>query len=183
LQDRYAALIMDCPPGMSLVSENIIHAADALVVPLLPSPLSARMLEQLFEFISQRGWHDVKVLPFFSMVDRRRRLHKDVIADLRARFPTILQTEVPYGSEFERMTSRRAPIESYAPANMAAAVYRALWREIDEQLAATVTTRSRASRSAVRAERESPTVALAAAAEHAAADSDLVGSPWSAGRE
>jgi cellulose biosynthesis protein BcsQ len=182
LQDRYAALIMDCPPGMSLVSENIIHAADALVVPLLPSPLSARMLEQLFEFISQRGWHDVKVLPFFSMVDRRRRLHKDVIADLRARFPTILQTEVPYGSEFERMTARRAPIESYAPANMAAAVYRALWREIDEQLAATVTTRARASRSAVRAERESPTVVLAAA-EHAAADSDLVGSPWSAGRE
>lgn len=177
LQDRYAALIMDCPPGMSLVSENIIHAADALVVPLLPSPLSARMLEQLFEFISQRGWHDVKVLPFFSMVDRRRRLHKDVIADLRARFPTILQTEVPYGSEFERMTARRAPIESYAPANMAAAVYRALWREIDEQLAATVTTRARASR------RESPTVALAAAAEHAAADSDFVGSPWSAGRE
>jgi cellulose biosynthesis protein BcsQ len=183
LQDRYAALIMDCPPGMSLVSENIIHAADALVVPLLPSPLSARMLEQLFEFIAARGWHDVKVLPFFSMVDRRRRLHKDIIADLRARFPTILQTEVPYGSEFERMTARRAPIESYAPANMAAAVYRALWREIDEQLAATVTTRARASRSAVRAERESPTVALAAAAEHAAADSDLVGSPWSAGRE
>jgi chromosome partitioning protein len=186
LQERYAALIMDCPPGMSLVSENIMHAADALVVPLLPSPLSARMLEQLFEFIADRRWHDVKVLPFFSMVDRRRSLHRQVIDDLRARFPTILATEVPYGSEFERMTARRAPIESYAPANMAAAVYRALWREIDDKLAATADARPRASRTVAvpeRAMRETGPVAVAAAVEHAAADSDLVGSPWSAGRE
>jgi cellulose biosynthesis protein BcsQ len=181
LQDRYAALILDCPPGMSLVSENIMHAADALVVPLLPSPLSARMLEQLFEFIGERRWHDVKVLPFFSMVDRRRSLHRQTIDDLRARFPSILATEVPYGSEFERMTARRAPIESYAPMNMAAAVYRALWREIDDKLAATANARPRAARPVVLAERELPTVAVAA--EHAAADSDLVGSPWSAGRE
>jgi hypothetical protein len=144
------------------------------------------MLEQLFEFIADRRWHDVKVLPFFSMVDRRRSLHRQVIDDLRARFPTILATEVPYGSEFERMTARRAPIESYAPANMAAAVYRALWREIDDKLAATADARPRASRAVAapeRAVRETAPVAVAAAVEHAAADSDLVGSPWSAGRE
>jgi cellulose biosynthesis protein BcsQ len=181
LQQRYACLMLDCAPGMSLVSENVMHAADALVVPLLPSPLSARMLEQLFEFIGERRWHDVKVLPFFSMVDRRRSLHRQTIDDLRARFPSILATEVPYGSEFERMTARRAPIESYAPMNMAAAVYRALWREIDDKLAATANARPRAARPVVLAERELPTVAVAA--EHAAADSDLVGSPWSAGRE
>jgi cellulose biosynthesis protein BcsQ len=182
LQDRYAALILDCPPGMSLVSENIMHAADALVVPLLPSPLSARMLEQLFEFIAERRWHDVKVLPFFSMVDRRRSLHRQTIDDLRARFPSILTTEVPYGSEFERMTARRAPIESYAPMNMAAAVYRALWREIDDKLAASATARPRAARSVSSAERELPTFPVAAE-KAVAADSDLVGSPWSAGRE
>ena len=67
-----------------------MHAADALVVPLLPTPLSARTLEQLFDFIAARGWHDVNVLPFFSMVDRRRSLHKETIAELRARFPAIL---------------------------------------------------------------------------------------------
>ena len=46
----------------------------------------------------------------------------------------MLATEVPYGSEFERMAARRAPIESYAPASAAAEIYRALWREIDERL-------------------------------------------------
>ncbi|HVJ30031.1 MAG TPA: ParA family protein [Gammaproteobacteria bacterium] len=165
LQARYASLVLDCPPGLSLVSENVMHASDALVVPLLPTPLSARMLEQLFEFIAARGWHDISVLPFFSMVDRRRALHKQTIEELRARFPSILATEVPYGSEFERMATRRAPIESYAPASLAAETYRALWREIDERLT---------SRSAAQARGVAPP------AGDVASESELVGSPWSA---
>jgi chromosome partitioning protein len=134
LQQRYAALFLDCPPGMSLVSENVMHAADALVVPLLPSPLSVRTLEQLFDFVVRKGWADLKVLPFFSMVDRRKSLHTDTIAALRQRYPIILNAEVPYGSQFERITLRRAPVESYAPASSAAEVYRALWCEIDTRL-------------------------------------------------
>jgi chromosome partitioning protein len=174
LQQRYACLILDCPPGMSLVSENVMHAADALVVPLLPTPLSARTLEQLFEFIAARGWQDVNVLPFFSMIDRRRSLHKQTIAELRARFPAILATEVPYGSDFERMAARRAPIESYAPASAAAETYRSLWREIDQRLT---------SLSSARAAKSSPCAPPSAAAlPEVPADSDLVGSPWSAGR-
>jgi chromosome partitioning protein len=134
LQQRYASLILDCAPGMSLVSENVMHGADALVVPLLPSPLSVRTLEQLLEFVERKGWTDLKVLPFFSMVDRRKSLHRDITDSLRRTFPTILETEVPYGSDFEKITLRRAPIEAYAPASAAAEVYRVLWREIDGRL-------------------------------------------------
>jgi cellulose biosynthesis protein BcsQ len=134
MQERYACLILDCAPGMSLVSENVIHGADALVVPLLPSPLSVRMLEQLLEFVGRKGWSDLKVLPFFSMVDRRKRLHRETVQSLRERFPLILDTEVPYGSDFERLALRRAPVESYAPASGAATVYRELWSEIDRRL-------------------------------------------------
>jgi chromosome partitioning protein len=168
LQAKYACLVLDCPPGMSLVAENVIHAVDALVVPLLPTPLSARMLGQLYEFIAARGWRDVKVLPFFSMVDRRRALHRQIIEELRARYPAILATEVPYGSEFERIAARRAPVESYAPASAAAEVYRSLWREIDERLTSLSGARGRAMASAEPSD--------------AATDSELVGSPWSAGR-
>lgn len=134
LQERYASVILDCAPGISLVSENVMHAANALVVPLLPSPLSVRMLEQLYEFVTQQGWVDLKVLPFFSMVDRRKGLHVETIASLRERYPSILQTEVPYGSQFERIAMRRAPVESYAPASAASEIYRQLWREIDARL-------------------------------------------------
>jgi chromosome partitioning protein len=134
LKQHYACLILDCAPGMSLVSENVMHAADALVVPLMPSPLSVRMLEQLFEFVARKNWPDLRVLSFFSMVDRRKLLHKETVESLRRRYPSILETEVPYGSEFERMTLRRAPVESYAPGSAAAGVYRALWHEIDGRL-------------------------------------------------
>jgi chromosome partitioning protein len=134
LQERYASVILDCAPGMSLVSENVMHAANALVVPLLPSPLSVRMLEQLYEFVRDQGWVDLKVLPFFSMVDRRKGLHVETMASLREKYPTILATEVPYGSQYERISMRRAPIESYAPASIAAETYRQLWREIDARL-------------------------------------------------
>lgn len=134
MQERYASLVLDCAPGMSLVSENVIRGADALVVPLLPSPLSVRTLEQLLEFVARKGWSDLRVLPFFSMVDRRKLLHRETVQSLRDRFPLILATEVPYGSDFERLALRRAPIESYAPGSDAAGVYRALWSEIDARL-------------------------------------------------
>jgi len=74
------------------------------------------------------------VLPFFSMVDRRKSLHKETIAELRQKYPVILDTEVPYGSDFERLSARRAPVESYAPGSYAADVYRRLWLEIDARL-------------------------------------------------
>ena len=55
LRDVYSALFLDCAPGISLLSENVLRAADAIIVPLLPTPLSVRMLVQLRDFISRRG--------------------------------------------------------------------------------------------------------------------------------
>jgi len=134
LREAYALLVLDCPPGMSLLTENVLRAADAIIVPMLPAPLSLRMLEQLLEFVERSGWQDLRILPFFSMVDRRRSLHEEVIADARARFPVILSTEVPYWSEIERMTVRRAPLPAFAPSSPASQVYVALWHEIVARL-------------------------------------------------
>ena len=130
LRERYDALFLDCPPGISLLSENVLRAADAVVVPMLPTPLSIRMLAQLKEFIRDQGWSDIVVLPFFSMVDRRKSLHHAVIESTRKRFPSILATEVRYSSEIERMTLRRAPLPAYAPKSPEGRMYGALWGEI-----------------------------------------------------
>jgi chromosome partitioning protein len=134
LRDVYATLLLDCPPGISLLSENVLRAADAIVVPILPSPLSVRMLTQLQEFVIENDWTDLAVLPFFSMVDRRKSLHQDMIASAREQFPELLGTEVPYWSDIERMSLRRAPLPAYAPASAAGQVYSALWREIESRI-------------------------------------------------
>ncbi len=129
-------LFLDCPPGISLLSENVLRAADVVIVPLLPTPLSVRMLMQLRDFIKDEGWADILLLPFFSMVDIRRSLHRELIASTRAEFPTILRTEVPYWSSIERMSLRRAPLPDYAPTSVGAQVFAALWKEITQRMAA-----------------------------------------------
>ena len=134
LREVYAALWLDCPPGISLLSENVLRAADALIVPLLPTPLSVRMLTQLRDFIVVNEWSDLVLLPLFSMVDRRKSLHHEVIAATREQFPETLKTEVPYWSEIERMSQRRAPLPSYAPHSEAGQIYAALWSEIQERM-------------------------------------------------
>lgn len=134
LRDVYEMLFMDCPPGISLLSENVLRAADAVVVPLIPTPLSLRMLTQLRGFLVRNQWTDMTLLPFFSMVDRRKSLHQEIIADTRASFPGLMATEVPYWSEIERMTVRRAPLPAYAPRSEAARIYEDLWKEVAMKL-------------------------------------------------
>lgn len=134
LREVYAALFLDCPPGISLLSENVLRAADVVIVPLLPTPLSVRMLVQLQDFIAEQGWAELVLVPFFSMVDTRRSLHREVMASTRLQFPAILATEVPYWSEIERMSVRRAPLPSYAGSSVAAQIYAALWREILQRM-------------------------------------------------
>jgi len=134
LREMYSALFLDCPPGISLLSENVLRAADVVIVPLLPTPLSVRMLIQLRDFIDAEGWVDLMLLPFFSMVDRRKSLHHDVITSTREQFPNLLTTEVPYASPIERMTLRRAPLPAYAPKSPEGQIYAALWREIEARM-------------------------------------------------
>jgi cellulose biosynthesis protein BcsQ len=134
LREIYDVLILDCPAGISLLSENVLRAADAVVVPLIPSPLSVRMLVQLRDFLVANAWVDMTLLPFFSMVDGRKALHHEVMARTRLQFPGMLKTEVPYWSEIERMPLRRAPLPAYAPGSDAAEVYASLWAEVEVTL-------------------------------------------------
>jgi cellulose biosynthesis protein BcsQ len=135
LGEAFERLVLDCPPGMTLLSENVLRAADAVVVPVLPTPLSLRMLEQLFGFVTEAGWTDLRVLPFFSMADRRKSLHLELMAEARQRFPAILTTEIPYWSEIERMAVRRAPLPAFSPRGPASQLYARLWDEVRSRLA------------------------------------------------
>ncbi len=135
LAEHYDTLLMDCPPGISLLSESVLRGADALIVPLLPTPLSVRMLEQLLAFITRNAWPDLKLLPVFSMVDRRKSLHYEVLSNMRSRFPQMLNTSIPYSSDIERIAERRAPLNAFAPNSEPGKLYETLWAEIEQRLA------------------------------------------------
>jgi len=132
---EYDFVFLDCPPSISLVSENIFSAADILLVPTIPTTLSQRTLQQLTDFVAgNRSLRDLLVLPFFTMVDRRKNLHKHLMGTLRNNYPNILGGEVPYASDVERMGVQRMPLLVFAPKSAAAAAYRELWQELQQRL-------------------------------------------------
>jgi cellulose biosynthesis protein BcsQ len=130
LPDGYDLAILDCAPSISLVSESVFHAADLLLVPLVPSTLSVRTLEQLQAFLAAQPEHAPAVLAFFSMVDRRKRLHRDLVCSLPATVPGVGQAVVPSASVVEQMGPRRAPVVVSHPSAPAAQAYVALWAEV-----------------------------------------------------
>ncbi len=133
LSTGYDLIILDCPPSISLLSESVLHAADALLVPLIPTTLSVRTLDQLSEFISGFDGRRPTLLAFCSMIDRRKRLHREIAERLPAERSDVAATVIPALSLIERMSVERAPVAAFAPRSAAAREYAALWREVTER--------------------------------------------------
>lgn len=130
MRKDYDYVFLDCPPSISLASESMFEAADVLLVPLIPTTLSMRALDQLDEFLKRDNLRNPpKVLGFFSMVDRRKRLHREVIEDVSAGRRRVLRTRIPSATDVERMGQRRKPVLAFAPRSRSAAAYRDLWAE------------------------------------------------------
>lgn len=141
LADDYDLVVLDCPPSVSLSSESVVHAADLLVVPLVPAALSLRSYEQLVAFLDAlgEGGHDgarvrrPDVLAFWSMVDRRKKAHRDLVAGSAATYGTS-DVVVPNLAAVEQMAERREPVTASAPRGPAAQAYERLWVTTRERL-------------------------------------------------
>ncbi|HSK35922.1 MAG TPA: ParA family protein [Actinomycetota bacterium] len=129
LADDYDVAILDSPPGISLVSENVVQAAGTLLVPLIPTTLSVRTLEQLTEFVAELD-QGPALFPFFTMADGRKRLHREVIEDLRGSRDDLATTVIPALSLVEQMAVHRAPLPVFAPRSRVTRTYESLWAEV-----------------------------------------------------
>ncbi|OHB31674.1 MAG: cobyrinic acid a,c-diamide synthase [Desulfuromonadaceae bacterium GWC2_58_13] len=136
LENDYDYVFLDCPPSISLVSEAVFKAAEVLLVPIIPTTLSLRTLEQLFDFERKEQMEGIKILPFFSMVDRRKGLHRQIVETLPERHPQILRTQIPYASEVEQMGIHRQPLGAYSSNSRASRAFSDLWAEIKGHLPA-----------------------------------------------
>jgi cellulose biosynthesis protein BcsQ len=130
LKYQYELIFLDCPPTINIVAENIFNAADYLIVPMIPTTLSRRTHDQLLKFLNKGDLDTGKVYSFFSMVDGRKNMHKEHMAEFRSAFPRVFKTAIPYLALIERMGEERQPVPAYAPKSAAAAAYKSLWDEI-----------------------------------------------------
>jgi chromosome partitioning protein len=132
LSDGYDLAILDCAPSISLVSESVFAASDLLLVPIVPSTLSLRTFEQLQGFLSSSSTSDSTpdVLGFLSMVDRRRKLHRELAASLPETLPAVCDIAIPAASVVELMGARREAVVTTDPRHRSAVAYRALWTRV-----------------------------------------------------
>ena len=130
LAGDYDYVFLDCPPAISLASESVFGAADVLLVPLIPSPLSLRTFDQLHRFVTTEVADPPRILAFFSMVDGRKKLHHEVVEELSAAHAGVLASAIPAASDVERMAVRRQVLAESAPRGRAGLAYEALWEEL-----------------------------------------------------
>ena len=134
LADEYDVVLLDCAPSITLVSEAIFVAADALLVPTIPTTLSLRTLDRLARHLKKKGRRRAELLPFFSMIDRRKKLHRQIFDGAEALGLKMLGAGVPNSTVVEQMGLERAPVGAWAPRSSAARSYRALWRQVRDRV-------------------------------------------------
>lgn len=132
LRSEYRRIVLDCPAGMSPISEQALAAADAIIVPLPPSPLSLRAFDQLRAELGRLFHRHAPILPVLSMYNNRRALHREVKAGDAAAWPLI-----PLASQVEQIAARQAPLTSFAEGSPPDRAFDRLWRAIEQRVAST----------------------------------------------
>lgn len=132
---QYGLAVLDCPPSLSHLADNVFAAADRVLVPVIPTYLSLRAFEQVQDYFRQQGFDPRKLRPFYSMADRRRSLHRDLLEQPPQLMARRYHAVVPYASSVERMGEHRAPLSDHSSAaDPALLAYAELWLELRKDL-------------------------------------------------
>jgi cellulose biosynthesis protein BcsQ len=133
LTGEYDNVFLDCPPNITLLSENIFAAADILLIPFIPTTLSLLSFQQLLNFFKISGIDRKKLYIFFSMVEKRKKMHVDMMERFSGR-KRVLRQSIPFLADVEKMGIFRKPVLEIAPSSPASKSYRIMWREVEDIL-------------------------------------------------
>lgn len=128
----YDVVVLDCPPGLGLLAEAVFAAADVVLTPIVPAPLAIRGLEQTIDFAEGVG-ADVELMAVLSMVDRRKVLHRQVLARVAGN-EQFADAVVPLSDPMERMGLEQMPSVLSSPRCLSTTALRELWSEVSEVL-------------------------------------------------
>ncbi|WP_310496171.1 ParA family protein [Sandarakinorhabdus sp.] len=128
LEKDYDRIVLDCPPGLTELADQIFRAVDLLVVPMLPSPLSQRAFDQLTQHLARDHKGGPPICPVFTMADRRKALHRQTLESAPD------QAVIPYAAAIEAMAVSRTPVLAAGRSTPAAKALRALWTQVERTL-------------------------------------------------
>lgn len=131
---EYDLVILDCPPTISMLSENVFRAADVILVPVIPTTLSERTLAQVESFFNDNKLPAKRLVPFLSMMQRQKHMHSDAAGRLKKQYKRLLKSRIPFSADIEKMGEHRAPVGEFAKNRPAFISYRNLWNEVKASL-------------------------------------------------
>ncbi len=132
----YDIIILDCPPGLTLLSVNALACANLAILPVICEYFSLQTLENMHQIIKHSQERFNPKLTYrllISHLDHRAKLHKRVYAQIEEHNrPLLLKTAI--GSDIKLPESQLAgiPISIYAPSSRAAKQFQTLTQEILE---------------------------------------------------
>ena len=132
-RDRYDQVVLDCPPGFSLVGVNALLAADAFIVPVVPQYLATEGLVSLLAALDQvrtrLGARATLLGIVLTMFDGGRAASA-ARERLRAQYrEQLFHTEITTSRALEEAPAHHQTVFDLAPRSRAADAYRRLAAE------------------------------------------------------
>jgi chromosome partitioning protein len=133
VEDDYDVCILDCSPGRFMLHDNIFQAADLLLIPNLPAPLSIYCNNLLMDSLQRNASLMKKTLSFYNMVQTQKILHKQYL-DNAMHASWMLSHYIPFYSDIELITLTKESIFHQSKECRAISYYNNLWLEICDRM-------------------------------------------------
>jgi len=132
---RYDQILLDCPPGLGLLTVNGLAAADELIVPVPTEALGLEGVGQLQETVSRVRRQLNRRLRVLGLLatryDQRERVAQEVVERLRSDYgEPVFTTVIRRNVRLSEAPAFQEPITRYSPQSRGAQDYRALAQEV-----------------------------------------------------
>ncbi len=137
--DRYDLIIIDSPPSLSLLTVNVLAAADQVLLPVQAEFYALEGLTQLLETmkaVRQSLNPTIELLGVLvTMYDARTALSQQVYEEVAKHFPgKTLETKIPRNVRLAEAPSHGLPVGAYDRFSKGARAYKAATAEIVKRL-------------------------------------------------
>lgn len=132
----YDYVVIDCPPGVGLLTFNALRASDEVIIPVETGYFAlhglSRQLETLM-VLKQQCKHNIRFRVLPTMYDVRTKLAREVLSELKKHHsPYLFKTVINFNTKLKEATSFGQAISEYDPVSRGMRDFMALAREITE---------------------------------------------------
>lgn len=135
VRDKYAYILIDCPPSLDLLAVNALASADSVLVPIQCEYLALEGVSELLDTLMRLRRTVNPALEIegilLTMYDDRTTLSKQVAADLRSFFGTqVFESVIPRNVRLAEAPSHGMPVMFYDIHSKGAESYFQLAKEV-----------------------------------------------------